>query len=241
MDEESIVKLIDTKLLPILSKLDKLDEIEKSVGFLSNSYDNLTERVKNIELKNIDLTNENCRILCYLNNATNELEQHKKDLDDLEQYIRRECLEIRGVPLGEEEDTNEIIRKVGDLVDVDIADKDISVSHRLPSKNHNADSSIIVKFVRRDIRDILYKSRTSLRNKTTHDLDPRYRRGQAKKIFIVESLTRKNNLLFNQCLKKKRELKYDYIWTHYGKILLRKNGSSPVITINNERDLKKLQ
>ena len=44
-----IVKLIDKKLLPILSKVEKIDEIEKSVGFLSNSYDDLAKRVKNIE------------------------------------------------------------------------------------------------------------------------------------------------------------------------------------------------
>ena len=121
MDRESVSKLIDEKLEPIFSKLQKIDEMEKSVSFLSDSYDNLTKRVEAVEAKNIDIANENCRLLCYLNANANELEQIKSDLSDLEQYIGRECLEIHGIPLKEDEDTDEIVRKVGDLIDVDVS------------------------------------------------------------------------------------------------------------------------
>ena len=33
---------------------------------------------------------------------TNDLKQAKKSLNDLEQYTRRDCTEIRGIPLPEE-------------------------------------------------------------------------------------------------------------------------------------------
>jgi len=52
----------------------------------------------------------------------------------------------------------------------------ISVSHRLRDpKSNNQDSTkrdqaIIVKFVRRDIRDAFYKAISQLRNKSTRDL-----------------------------------------------------------------------
>ena len=146
MDRESVSKLIDEKLEPIFSKLQKIDEMEKSVSFLSDSYDNLTKRVEAVEANNIDIANENCRLLCDLNANANELNQIKSDLSDLEQYIRQECLEIHGIPLKEDEDTDEIVRKVGDLIDVDVGEKDISVSHRLPTRNpkSNKDQSIIV-------------------------------------------------------------------------------------------------
>ena len=49
---------------------------------------------------------------------------------------RRECLEIRGIPGTAGEDTNEIVKKIGALIEVDISDTDISVSHRIPLSNN---------------------------------------------------------------------------------------------------------
>ena len=75
-------------------------------------------------------------------------------IDKQAQYMRRECLEIRGVPVTSGEDTNEIVKKIGVLTDVDIIDTDISISHRIPSSNGREsrsippirDPAIVVKF-----------------------------------------------------------------------------------------------
>ena len=57
----------------------------------------------------------------------------------LEQYTRRECVEIRGVPHKPDESTNAIVKVVGKAVHVEIADIDISVSHPLPpSKSYKS-------------------------------------------------------------------------------------------------------
>ena len=81
---------------------------------------------------------------------------------ELEQYSRRECLEIQGIPVLESEDTNKLVMKVGELVGVPIEQDHISVSHRLPTstkyKGKKAEPAIIVKFVRRDVKERLYKS-----------------------------------------------------------------------------------
>ena len=59
------------------------------------------------------------------------------ELNELQQYDWRECVEIRGIPMAvnnEHENTNEIAIEVGELrMDVKIAPEDISVSHRLKS------------------------------------------------------------------------------------------------------------
>ena len=60
------------------------------------------------------------------------------------------CLEIRGVPTSSSEDTNEIVKNIGSIVDVCIEYKDISISHRIKSGT-SAISPIIVKFTRREI------------------------------------------------------------------------------------------
>ena len=78
----------------------------------------------------------------------------KQELNNLEQYSRRECLEIRGIPVQPGEKTNEIVRKVGEVIGVVIESNDISISHRLPANRNNSrntEPTIIAKFIRRDI------------------------------------------------------------------------------------------
>ena len=77
--------------------------------------------------------------------------------DDLEQYGRRECVEIRGIPVPSDpksEDTNAVVKSVGDLMGISVTDNDISVSHRMPqSKRYKGKQcgppAIIAKFTRR--------------------------------------------------------------------------------------------
>ena len=80
----------------------------------------------------------------------------------MEQYSRRDCLEIRGIPQSQEEDTDEIVKKVGELIDVDLNCEDISVSHRLSDGTRTRSDgvhikrvpAIIVKFTKRsDLRE----------------------------------------------------------------------------------------
>ena len=116
-----------------------------------------------------------------------------------------------------------------------------NISHRLPSrKNSNPDNypAIIVKFTRRDTRSELYNAKKFLKHKTIKDLG--LGRHSERKIFISESLTKKNRELFNKCLKAKKDLNFRFIWTKYGKISLRKDADNRAVTINNDMDLQRL-
>ena len=60
------------------------------------------------------------------------LESGTRANHDLEQYTRRECVEIRGIPVAanpSEEQTNNIVKDVGKVLRVDITENGISVSH----------------------------------------------------------------------------------------------------------------
>ena len=89
-------------------------------------------------------------------------------VDELEQYGRRQNLEIVGVPEKEDENTNAIVLEVATMLDVDIMLSHISTSHRLPKKKasscNNSDFSlIIVRFASRDIRNQIYAYRKKAR------------------------------------------------------------------------------
>ena len=84
--------------------------------------------------------------------------------------------------------------------------------------------------------DEFYQARKKLVKHTTEDLG--ISKHSPQKIYINESLTRRNKSLLNRCMEIKKEQKYRFLWTKYGKILMRKDGDSPVITITSVKDLE---
>ena len=95
-----------------------------------------------------------------LKSALGSLETSLKSLlkanNEQEQYSRKECVEIRGVPEHAGESTNYLVKEVGRALGVEVTDNDISVSQRLPpskaykSKKPAGPSPIIRDFKMRD-------------------------------------------------------------------------------------------
>ena len=74
-----------------------------------------------------------------------------------------------------EEQTNNIVKDVGELLGMDITENDIAVRHRMPqSQKHKGKPgppAIIVKFARRDFKENFYHA------------------GKQLKLYLAESLT----------------------------------------------------
>jgi hypothetical protein len=198
---------------------------------------------KTHEEERTKLQEENKILKSTLQHVEGHLFQVQNSLNELEQYSRRECVEIQGIPVSEESDkqsTNDIVCKIGKLMDVEVVQEDLSVSHRLPInkiyKGNRSTPAIIVKFIRRDVKEAFFRSRNKLKNKSTRDLGYRV----SSPIYINESLTEKNKELLKYCLKTKKELNYKFIWTSNGRIYLRRNEGSSAIHIKNKDELTKL-
>ena len=249
---KSIESLLNEKLLPITNKIEclhnKVEEVVHSLSFLSNKYDELFNKVSVLEDNNKQLNTENQRLKSESSNLSNVCASLKVAIDELEQYSRRDCLELRGIPSSRDENTDDIVIKVASLVNINIKKEDISVSHRIrnsgirggstvnSSSSRDMEPAIIVKFIKRDVRDALYHSRSRLKDKSTKDIG--FSRRAENNIFIAENLTRKRKLLFNACLKFKKDHGFRFIWTQHGRILLRKDTESPAIHVKDENDLQ---
>ncbi|XP_044166316.1 uncharacterized protein LOC122950324 [Acropora millepora] len=231
--EDTLNSILDNKFKEIhlsMSKLtESIEEVKKSASFISSQYDSLLQENKSLKVE--------------VRKTTNELNHLKEEFNNLEQYSRRDCLEIRGVPVQRDEDTNALVVDIGRRMGVEVKEDDISTSHRLPIMNRGRETSsrtpIIVKFVCRDVRDKFFKAKKQLFGVSSRDLG--FSRVAEQKIFIAESLTQRNKKLFADCLKAKYDLNFKYIWTSSGKILLRKNDNSPARLISCDRDLVKLR
>lgn len=90
-------------------------------------------------------------------------------LDELEQYTRRDCLEITGIPIVPNDNPVLLVREMSEVMGVDLDVNDISIAHRLPPTKKVKDR-LIVKFTRREKRDEIYRKRKNLKSKRTKDL-----------------------------------------------------------------------
>ena len=263
ISKKELEAIFDAKLKPIG---DTVVEMNDSMKFLNTSFEEVKIKVSNLENKIDEVTKENdflkqeslklSKENAKLVNVSNIL---SKEINYIQQYQRRDCCEITGLPVLPGENTNELVKKVGSLMDLELTDEDISVSHRLP-KNEASYSSrlsdgisssgrridpahqypkIIVKFVRRDTKELFYRSRKKLAGKTTKDIN--LGRISNNNIYISESLTAKNRSLFKECLKFRRDHRFMYIWTNQGRVYLRRDKDSPSKIIYCQADLEELK
>ena len=135
--------------------------------------------------------------------------------DHSEQYSRREILRVTGVPQKPDEDTTQIMCQIAHSIGIQISPSDISVSHRNGKSLGSNPRPILVKFVRREVKNQILQRKKFTRN-ITHDPD-----GNAVKIFLDEALT---SMRASVC-KKLRTDRVDH-YTRDGKVFLKTGENS---------------
>ena len=108
------------------------------------------------------------------------------EVDDLEQYSRRDCIEVSGVPLQRDEDAEQSIINIGKVIGIDVDREDIQACHRINSKPNAA---IICKFVNRKLKEAFMKNK---RENEKLGFSSGSNSGGSLKLFLNESLTRRN-------------------------------------------------
>lgn len=214
---------------------DQLKKVIDSQAFISKQYDKFSNVIDNIMKDNVQLRKENEQIQKRVDLIEKELKEARRETNDLEQYGRRSMVEISGVPQTPEENTENIVLQISKHMKLDITHEDIEASHRISTREN---ASIIVKFNNRKVRDNFYLRRISLKGRTTHDLHLAVER-QASKVFINESLTRKNKELFSTALQYKKDNNFRYLWTRNGTIFIRKSDQYKPTRITFVEDLNK--
>ncbi len=155
----------------------------------------------------------------------------KEEIEELNQYSRRENLLIHGLApsqiekeCGSEEYAATLLKEC--FPQIGLVSSDISIAHRIPAKG-NKPGPLIVRFARRSVRNKILLSRRAKRN---------YEALQSKRISITEHLTPSRQNL----LKKARAIAADYravcSWSRDGQIFIR-DLTYKTRQINKEADL----
>ena len=148
-----------------------------------------------------------------------------------EQYSRRECLEISGIPSDTEAGKlEETLLKVFEKLDVDVDPKNVEDCHWL--KTRNSSKKVIIKLSKRKDADKIRQVKKKLKSLNLESM------GISSPIFINDSLCAYYKKLWAKC-KKLWLNKYIYgFWVSYGLIKIKVSEISLPVTITHDVDLE---
>ena len=143
-----------------LFKVNEETKISQIKG--TESLDALSKKVDQLE---IEIKNKDEKIQL-LQNRVEILEEEKeslgKEIDDLEQYSRRNCLVLHDVVETNAECTDDIIIKTSaEELGIDVKQEDLDRRHRLGrvKRNENKPRPIIVNFARYAVRNKVFSNK----------------------------------------------------------------------------------
>ena len=122
----AIKEEIDQLLATRLSEIDsKLKEIEKSQSFLASQYEVFRNQVAYMLADNTKIKEENEKLVARIIQLEKIDKQRAKAIDDLEQYGRRNMVEVSGIPRQARENCGDIVLKLAAKINVELKAKEI--------------------------------------------------------------------------------------------------------------------
>ncbi|XP_047028399.1 uncharacterized protein LOC124636372 [Helicoverpa zea] len=207
-------------------------EIEKSINFINNQYDDM--------MKQINLLQKEKQIY------RDCLQTLEMKVEDLQQLSRPSCIEIRNIPLKDNEhakDLSEIVAHVSAAVNLPLKASDIRDVYRLPGKPGTL-RPVVAEFTSVETKNLLLSSVRSYNNK-----QPKESRlstanigvlGDHRPLYVSEYLPASSRKLFFAAREFAKLNEYKYCWTVNGNILLRKKEGVRPIRVKSEQTLHDL-
>ena len=165
---ERLEKLEDKLQDSMKSQNERIDKLEEEIQGIATSQ---TRRIEQIESEIHDFGCQSTRLSTesasqqeQIDELLEEIEIKSSVIEDLQQYSRRNCLVITGLPERRGENTDEVIQNfAASKLDVVINDTDIDRTHRLGKPTVGKPRPIIAKFSRYNVRHRVIKERRKLK------------------------------------------------------------------------------
>ena len=184
------------------------------------------KRAKTAEVKVVQL-NADLQIL------SDDLQNERNKYNDLEQYGRRNMLELTNIPVKRDENLKMVIVALAKAVNYNNFNYEscVDIVH-----SKLATPPIIILFKSRTARNEFFQIRKHLKEIKLKDLNLDYNEKE-NMIFLNESLTNQNAILFKKVRQACRDKHFKFFWTVRGKIMCRKTQQSPVFIITKMEDI----
>ena len=189
-----------------------INTVTASVAFLAYAHDKQLQ-INADQLKaNNDLEGRMRFIEQNHDTLKQKCKRYEDEIDALEQYGRRNCLLLHGVPETEKERTDTVFCKtISEHLKLDIDHSVLDRSHRLGKpKQDGKPRPIIAKFARYNTRAAVFAAKKQLKG---------------TKLLITESLTRRRVTVLNESIRKYGSRK---VWTRDGEIYTKNNPTDMI-------------
>ncbi|XP_049886842.1 uncharacterized protein LOC126381403 [Pectinophora gossypiella] len=219
----------------------ELDQIMKSVQHASDKIDEYEEtiaatgeKIKVMERKQTALRNQ----CTHLETKVAALEQR---LEVKDQAVLGESIEIAGIPVQDKENVLEIVKKVGELLQITSDDgTQVRGARRLPARNGKT-GAIMVQLNSEGCKSQWVAAGRAASLVVSNVLPSSSGNAATEAIYVREALTPRTKYLLS---KAKRELKdaksFKFVWCKYGKVFARKSDSSKITWIRSDADIESL-
>jgi len=212
----------------------KMEDMTKEQEDLKKENESLKNQMKAMEVRVQEL--ENCEVR---HKATEKkIATIDREAKEKEQYNRNRNLEVNQLDWLPDENIRQVMENLAHNFNIQGFQQDqIDAIHRIPNRNKNKPSTLIVQFKHRDCRDMWL-----LQKKRIVTNDNMYRNGNRRRIYLNENMTPYSKQLFWKSRNFAKDNDYKYVWFRNGKIMMRKNADvQEVKTIREEEDLLNLQ
>ncbi|CAK1595326.1 unnamed protein product [Parnassius mnemosyne] len=197
---------------------------------INATLDTLTEKVKDLEKKNMYLTNQNT----HLELKVNAMEQQIRNMD---QKLLDNVLEISGIPEGKNENLEELSSKLASKLNIE--KRQVSMVKRLKGRDGKEG---VIQLVLQQEEQVNQWIRAARRETIAmEDIIPNVTNPDVAEIRVIlrRALTKANKTLLWQAKQTLKEA-YKYIWFQGGRILARKNDNDKPIIIRSSCDIDKM-
>ena len=204
----------------MIQKQSEIDLSQHVIKILSK-LESVTEELLTLKLDISTVKKENSRLKkrvseleSYADDSDEQLFNIEKRINKLEQYTRRENIEICGIAEDVRQgDLDKTVVELLGMMDVHIDTNDIEACHKLP--DNQKPNNIIVRFGNRKIAIDCFRKKKKLKESDN---------AEAKKCFISENLSPASKEILNECKTLQQDNIINSVWTYNGNILIKFNN-----------------
>lgn len=228
-----VLKNILARLTKLDGLVDDIKEIRSSLQYMSDKYDEVLKDIEQCKKNDVEQRKEINKLRTENAFLNRSVEKANIQLNRLDQYHRRENIEIHGLEMKNNENIPNIIGNLANCLNIPYSTDMVIAAHRLKNnKKSQRPPAIIIRFANRNISEMwIKKKKTGVMSRNIIE------NGSSSVIYVNENLTPMNKELFWNARVKAKKLKFKYVWVKNGVVFMKRDDASTTIKIEKFDDL----
>lgn len=218
-DDVSTAGTVKGELQQIQSKLNKLDQLQESMNFMSAKFDEVLKGISDNRKKIQNIEKENQ----ILKTEIKSLKESVKILNN--ERVKNNCV-VSGVNFNNDVSAKDAVIEISKSVGVDIQKDSIDDAYFLKRKNvSNPKQSLVVKFNTKSAKDKLMSVKPKLKNNES-----------TKSVYVNDFLSKESMDLLNYA-RTLKSVGYHAVYSYSGRIYAKKSEITKARLIKSEEDV----